>query len=48
MYFQLLEGEKHLADAGDVGLAQLAVLLAEVLAQGFVPLRGVDQLHLAL
>jgi hypothetical protein len=35
----LLEGEEGVADALDVGLGQLAVLLAEVLAQGLVPLR---------
>ena len=43
----LLEGEEGVADALDVLLAELAVLLAQVLAQGPVPPGGVDQLHLA-
>ena len=43
----LLEGQEGLADAVDVGLGQLAVLLAQVLAQRLVPLGGVDELHLA-
>ena len=43
----LFEGEENVADAGDVVLAQFAVLLAQVLAERPVPLRGVDQLHLA-
>ena len=43
----LLEGEEGVADAGDVLLAELAVLLAQVLAQRPVPRGGVDQLHLA-
>ena len=38
---------KRVADAGDVLLAELAVLLAQVLAQRPVPPGGVDQLHLA-
>ena len=43
----LLECQERVADAGDVVVAELAVLLAEVLVQGLVPLGGVDQLHLA-
>ena len=43
----LLEGEEGVADAGDVVLAELAVLLAEVLAERPVPPGGVDELHLA-
>ena len=44
----LLEGEESVADAVDVLVGQLAVLLAQVLAQRLEPLRGVDELHLAL
>ena len=44
----LLEGEEGVADALDVLVGQLAVLLAQVLAQRLEPLRGVDELHLAL
>ena len=44
----LLEGEEGVADALDVLVGQLAVLLAEVLAQRLEPLRGVDELDLAL
>ena len=43
----LLEREERVADALDVLVGQLAVLLAEVLAQRLEPLRGVDELHLA-
>ena len=43
-----LRGEESVADALDVRLAELAVFLAQVLAQRPVPLGGVDQLHLAL
>ncbi len=44
----LLEVEEIVTDAGDIVIAELAVLLAQVLAQGPVPSGGVDQLHLAL
>src|SRR5450756_323675 len=41
----LLEGEEGVADALDVLFGQLAVLLAEILAKGLEPLRGIDELH---
>ena len=41
----LLEPEEGVANPRDVALGELAVLVAEVLAQRAVPLRGVDQLH---
>ncbi len=43
----LLEVEEGVADALDVLVGELAVLLAQVLAQRLEPLRGVDELHLA-
>ena len=43
----LLEVEKSVTDAGDILLTKLAVLLAQVLAQGLIPLRGIDELDLA-
>ena len=45
---RLLEIEEGAADALDVLGRELAVLLAEVLAQRLEPLAGVDELHLAL
>ena len=46
--WRLLEVEEGAADALDVLGRELAVLLAEVLAQRLEPLGGVDELHLAL
>ena len=43
----VLEGEEGVADEPDVHVGKLAVLVAEVLAQGPVPVGGVDELHLA-
>jgi hypothetical protein len=45
---RFLEIEEGAADALDVVGRELAVLLAEVLAQRLEPLAGVDELHLAL
>ena len=45
---RFLEVEEGAADALDVLGRELAVLLAEVLAQRLEPLAGVDELHLAL
>src|ERR1017187_8634795 len=42
-----LEVQEGATDALDVFGCQLAVLLAEVLAQGLEPLTGIDELHLA-
>ena len=44
-FFELEEG---VANARDVVGRELAVLLAEVLAERLEPLGGVDELHLAL
>ena len=41
----LLEGKEGVADAPDVHVGKLAVLVAEVLSQRLVPLRRVDELH---
>ena len=41
----LFERKVGVADATDVILGEFAVLLAEILAQRFEPLRRVDQLH---
>ena len=43
----LLESEEGIHNTTDVLFGQLAVLLAQVLAQGLVPLRGVNELHAA-
>ena len=43
----VLEGEEVVADAPDVVGRQLAVLVAQVLAQGPEPLGGVDELYFA-
>ena len=45
---RLLEREVGVADALDVVGREFAVFLAEVLAERLEPLRGVDELHLAL